>query len=379
MTDRTLPLLFLNLGGEMMYILEDRLKAQRVTTDKARKVLHDIIAMMLNERFVEELFKPQELYNKQALKALFENLAHTSIMRLNRPSMNKLYDLMVMVVKYQIYSVLRPQDILLVTMNHFEALASSHPSACLTRLIENFHSRFITMYASMQSGELQTIRHCILNYLQDEKVRVSVLLRERLQNPDGKFVLPTSGPVPAGYEVPVIIRLFNADGSVRSQKSFPSGGQYQQCGEAGSLGLNKKHCTTLGLNMYVRYKAGYSSQQEEKHSIHNTSELQSEFLMAGLPVSGSSVGYEELNLLARLLGPSKTGTHELQLDLFSDQQEEEEYVQQRIVAPALLIDARNQGQTQELAAVYQELSLASMSNVTTSDSSEDLLQLIDSA
>jgi hypothetical protein len=50
----------------------------------------------------------------------------------------------------------------------------------------------------MQSGELQTVRHCILNYFQDERVRVSVLLREGLQNPDGKFVMPTSGAVPTG-------------------------------------------------------------------------------------------------------------------------------------------------------------------------------------
>jgi hypothetical protein len=56
-----------------------------------------------------------------------------------------------------------------------------------------------------------------------------------------------------------------------------------------------------------------------------------------------------------------------------------EYVQQRAAAPALLIDARNQGQTDELAAVYEAMSTVSMDNVATSDSSEDLLQLLDSA
>lgn len=52
-------------------------------------VLHDIVATMLNERFVEELFKPQRLSNRHALRTLFDNLAHVSIMRLNRTSMNK--------------------------------------------------------------------------------------------------------------------------------------------------------------------------------------------------------------------------------------------------------------------------------------------------
>jgi hypothetical protein len=50
----------------------------------------------------------------------------------------------------------------------------------------------------MQSGELQLLRNCILNYLQDETVRVSVLLKSKSQNPDGRFVIPTYGPVAAG-------------------------------------------------------------------------------------------------------------------------------------------------------------------------------------
>lgn len=37
MSVRTLPLLFLNLGGEMLYILDQRLRAQNIPGDKARK------------------------------------------------------------------------------------------------------------------------------------------------------------------------------------------------------------------------------------------------------------------------------------------------------------------------------------------------------
>ena len=37
MSYKTLPLLFINLGGEMMYILDQRLKAQDIPHDKARK------------------------------------------------------------------------------------------------------------------------------------------------------------------------------------------------------------------------------------------------------------------------------------------------------------------------------------------------------
>uniref|UniRef100_A0A668RNL7 Uncharacterized protein n=1 Tax=Oreochromis aureus TaxID=47969 RepID=A0A668RNL7_OREAU len=89
MSSRTLPLLFINLGGEMLYILDQRLRAQNIPADKAKKVMNDIITTMFNKKFLEELFKPQELYSKKALRTVFDRLAHASIMRLNQASMDK--------------------------------------------------------------------------------------------------------------------------------------------------------------------------------------------------------------------------------------------------------------------------------------------------
>ena len=44
---------------------------------------------MLNRRFVEEVFTPQDIYSGVALRTVFDKLAHASIMRLNPPSMDK--------------------------------------------------------------------------------------------------------------------------------------------------------------------------------------------------------------------------------------------------------------------------------------------------
>ena len=52
-------------------------------------MLHDITGTMFNKRFMEELFKPQELYSKKAMRTVFDRLAHASIMRLNSASMDK--------------------------------------------------------------------------------------------------------------------------------------------------------------------------------------------------------------------------------------------------------------------------------------------------
>ena len=37
MSSKTLPLLFINLGGEMLYILDQRLKAQNIPPEKSQK------------------------------------------------------------------------------------------------------------------------------------------------------------------------------------------------------------------------------------------------------------------------------------------------------------------------------------------------------
>ena len=82
----------------------------------------DIILNMLNDKFLDEIFRPQELCSKRALKTIFERLAHTSIMRLNETSMEKLFDLMIMAVKYQVCLCSKPKEVYLVTLNHLDAI-----------------------------------------------------------------------------------------------------------------------------------------------------------------------------------------------------------------------------------------------------------------
>ena len=65
--------------------------------------MQDIVTNMFSERFLDEIFKPQEVCSRKALRTIFERLAHTSIMRLNESSMDKLYDLMTMALNFTIY------------------------------------------------------------------------------------------------------------------------------------------------------------------------------------------------------------------------------------------------------------------------------------
>lgn len=84
--------------------------------------MDDTVGIMLNEKFLVQLFKPQAVYNKTALRKLFEDLAHASIMRLDAASMDKLYDLMIMAFKYQVIMTCQPHELILITLNHLDAL-----------------------------------------------------------------------------------------------------------------------------------------------------------------------------------------------------------------------------------------------------------------
>ena len=84
-----MPTVIVNMGGEMVYILEQRLQAQSIPPEKSRKVLQDVVRTMFSTKFVDELFLPQEIYSNHSTRQIFERLAHSSIMRLNESSMDK--------------------------------------------------------------------------------------------------------------------------------------------------------------------------------------------------------------------------------------------------------------------------------------------------
>ena len=80
---------------------------------------------------------------------------------------------MMMAVKYQMALVTRPREILLVTLNHLDSIIQfvSEMPACV-QLIENCYKRLFKTYMHMNDFELQFIRHTMLNFFQDVRIKV---------------------------------------------------------------------------------------------------------------------------------------------------------------------------------------------------------------
>jgi hypothetical protein len=117
------PFNILNLGGEMIYILDQRLRAQDVEGTRSQKVLQDIVKTMFSNKFMTEVFRPQPMQSLPSTRNTFVKLAHSSIMRLNESSMQKLFDLMLMGLKLQTVQCCYPEEIVHVTMAHLNTMA----------------------------------------------------------------------------------------------------------------------------------------------------------------------------------------------------------------------------------------------------------------
>ncbi|KAA0156018.1 hypothetical protein FNF27_00302 [Cafeteria roenbergensis] len=243
-----MPLLVANMGGEMIYILEQRLRAQSISPSKASKVLCDVVKAMFDKDFVDKLFAPAELYTESSTREVFSQLAHSSIMRLNKSSMDKLYDLMTMGVKQQVVQCRCPEEILDVTRNHLSVIQSITPDPDAQALLAAFKKRVDAEYGAVGAWEMWQLRLAMLRFFQDRRVKVSIFLQELQQNLDGTFVISVVGPMAPGVSPPGTVAYMEDSGVEGGRRDFPAAAA---SGASGNITLNAGTCP-LGLNMYAR-------------------------------------------------------------------------------------------------------------------------------
>lgn len=153
------------------------------------------------------------------MRQTLERVVSSSIMRLDNNSMDKLFDLMIMIVKYQFKLATGPRELLLLTLNHTDAmrdmvteestresinvlqhtLVTVSIQANMNYLFQYFfilciflmHQLFSSLqfYGKLTHDELWQIRDDCLESLKNHNVRITVLLRNGFQNEDATFNL----------------------------------------------------------------------------------------------------------------------------------------------------------------------------------------------
>jgi len=199
---KVFPLLYVNLSSEMLYIIEQRLQAQNIDAGKSSKVLNDILSTILNRKFLMDIFEPTTLWQHAAVKSLMEKIVHASIMRLGHQSFEKLYDLMVMAFKYQLFAAPGPESLLDITLRHLENLAPMTDDPEISLQVQHLQGLVINHYEKLSPWSWMQMRHLLLNYLHDYRTRVSIFLKKGLQSEAGFFYLDLEQPLPAGVQMP---------------------------------------------------------------------------------------------------------------------------------------------------------------------------------
>jgi hypothetical protein len=332
-----MPLVIINLGGEMVYILEQRLKAQNISAEKSERVLSEVVRAMFSPALMQELFRPQPVYTCSATREVFDRLAHSSIMRLNASSMDKLYDLMTMGFKQQFVRCSQAADLLHVTLNHIEQLrAMVANTAPALELLAAVSASFLRTFGTLRAGELLAVRQQVGRFLQDRRVKVSLFLQNNTQNMNATFRLDTATPcsssphaagaaAAAACERPGVVRYFNRDGRATREVAFHSE-LTERAGRADEAGAAQQ-MLVLGCNVYsIDAEHAAATGAKARQTLETAAQAKDDGGGgAGGTTGAKSTATAELNLLAKLMGTAaeERDAKPFKLNLFGDDDDDD--------------------------------------------------------
>jgi len=397
-----MPLLIINMGGEMVYILAQRLQAQNVPIDKSKRVLQDVIRTMYNPKFIQELFRPQDVYTMLSVRQIFDRLAHSSIMRLNETSMDKLFDLMTMGFKYQLLASSYPQELIHITLNHlYQLRAKIEDAPSVAELVDDVIRQINEKYAVMPPLQFAALKQTLCRFFSDKRVKVSLFLQDGLQKGDGAITLQYAGPLPPGVDLPGQITAYNDSGASAGIDTFnfPAVETIDGVMPLGPpIHPARGSACTLGLNLYSKERAApppaaQAAAEEAAEAAAAATERKGPGAgvkkavldsvaaeKAILADAASSKSKSDLNLLADLIGatPAGSGSTDFKLNLFPDTSMAggKGVGSSVAVTQTIMIDGDVRGHNRDLEAIMSDLSVQDDGGNADDD---DLLGLMDAA
>ncbi|CAH2092769.1 unnamed protein product [Euphydryas editha] len=183
------PFIVINLGCEMIYVIDQRLKTQKVPLEKSERVLTDIVNVLLHPKLLDELFIPQPAATHAVIRQLLQDISATSIMKLDDYSMSKLWDLMTMIFKWQI-SVATNQNIFDISRRHLRNVAALMPQYFPKDIFENALKKFDIIAQKFTDDDYNCLCSALIIWFSEYHAKISVLMRLGLQKKDGTFSLP---------------------------------------------------------------------------------------------------------------------------------------------------------------------------------------------
>lgn len=154
-------------------------------------VLRDLSCVLLDLKFIDQLIHPQRnqvVLTIQQCRILLTDIACCSLMRLDITSMDKLWDLMVMLFKWQLsHADNDPQKLLDITFRHMDGVGKLLPELRKTIIIDAAKRHLIEFWDLQSEDARLQILMTIQQWLQIFHVKISILIRLGFQRADGTF------------------------------------------------------------------------------------------------------------------------------------------------------------------------------------------------
>lgn len=109
-------------------------------------------------------------------------------MRLDTHSLDKLLDLMIMVFKWQMFLMGSPDELLNITFRHLHGVGKLMPDQMKMILIDNSNQFFFVHWNELREEDRYGLVRNINRFLSPFNIRISLLIRMKLQQRDGSFV-----------------------------------------------------------------------------------------------------------------------------------------------------------------------------------------------
>lgn len=119
---------------------------------------------LLNPKLLSPIFEESPLIGVSQLRTTLESVALSSIMKLDKNSMDKLFDLMIMMVKYQLKSATGPREVILITLNHIDAMRDMVSDANAQKCVAMVHQMIVNVSIIAYSANIQLNKNLLSTF-----------------------------------------------------------------------------------------------------------------------------------------------------------------------------------------------------------------------
>lgn len=153
-------------------------------------VLREVTNALLSPQFFQYITTTfsDELISIAQVRILLSDIACCSLMRLDHQSLDKLLDLMIMVFKWQMFLMSNPDDLLNITLRHLHGTGRLMPEQGKMILIDQANQFFFTHWNELNNDNHYSLVRKMNRFLAPFNIRISLLIRMKLQHRDGSFV-----------------------------------------------------------------------------------------------------------------------------------------------------------------------------------------------